>query len=328
MPQPKAVIAGGTGLLGRALASSLASGGYDVVVLTRDAAGTAPPGVRLVAWDADGTIAAWAYEIDGADVVVNLAGASLADRRWTPARKALLRDSRLLPTRSLVTALRIASTCPRVWLQGSGVAFYGAWPDDRVLDESSPPGTGFLADLAREWEAEAQHATAFGCRVAFIRTGVVLSSDGGALPRLARPFRWYLGGPVGSGRQYLSWIHIDDWTALMRFLIDSADVAGAINATAPTPVSYRELAHELGRALGRPSWLPVPGPALTIALGEMAGQMLLNGQRVQPARALTMGFRFRYPTLAEALTAATTMGPPRPAGPSAADARSRHAAVG
>jgi hypothetical protein len=235
-------------------------------------------------------------------VVVNLAGAGIADKRWTAARKRLLRDSRILPTRSLVTALAAAPARPRVFLQGSAVGYYGATLDDRVMDESSPPGDDFLGRLCVDWEGEAAPAASVDCRLVFQRTGLVLAADAGALGLMKRPFLFFVGGPVASGRQYFPWIHWADWTAMAVWAIDTGSVAGPINASAPDPVTNAQFSKALGRVLGRPSWLPVPGFALSILFGEFAQEGLIKGQRVVPARATQLGFTFRFPALDAALS--------------------------
>jgi uncharacterized protein (TIGR01777 family) len=295
------VIAGGSGFLGRPLVELLISRGHDVATLSRGTTGTRHGPGRQVTWNPDGTAeASWAQAIDGADAVVNLAGAGIADKRWTTARKEELRSSRILSTRSLVAAIRSAAQKPPVFIQGSAVGYYGT-PNGEPRDESFPPGSDFLATLAVDWEAEARAAEALGCRVVLMRTAVVLARDGGALKKMGLPFQFYVGGPIGSGRQYLSWIHRDDWIAFVEWLIDTPAAAGAFNASAPNPVTNREFSAALGRALGRPSWLTVPGFALRTLVGEAADVALLRGQRAVPRRALELGFTFKYPDVHQAL---------------------------
>jgi uncharacterized protein len=305
----KVVVAGGSGFLGSALVTHLASAGHDVVVLTRrPARGTSASRVREVAWQPESSSPGaapgpWARELDGADAVVNLAGAGLADRRWTAARKALLRSSRLLSTRSLVAAMHAASPRPAVFVQGSAVGYYGTTAD-RTIDETSPPGTDFLATLCVDWEAESAPAESPGCRLVIVRTGVVLGPGGGALRPLRRLFALFLGGPIASGRQYMSWIHLADWVALVAWALENPSVAGVVNATAPHPVTNAEFSRALGRALHRPSWLPVPAFALRLAVGEVADVALITGQQVLPRKTMALGFSFRYPTVDEAMAAA------------------------
>lgn len=296
----KIVIAGGSGFLGRALAPVLAGQGHDVVVLTRRPASVSTP-ARGIAWDPDGTATGdWTREIDGAGAVINLAGESLGDRRWTAARKAVLRESRVDATRSLVAAIRAASTRPATFIQASGMGFYGTSPD-QIFDESFPPGSDFLAQLCVTWEAEAHPSTALGCRLAIVRSGVVLARDGGALARLLVPFKFFVGGPIASGRQWFSWIQRDDWVALVVWILNTPSVSGAFNATAPEPVLNADFSRAVGRAIHRPSWLPVPGFALRILVGEFAEDGLIRGQRVIPKHAQDAGFVFRYPQIDAAL---------------------------
>jgi uncharacterized protein (TIGR01777 family) len=304
----KTVIAGGRGFLGQALARSLVSAGHDVVLLTRRATSPTPgaatgtaSGGRAVAWRPDGTAAAWAREIDGATAVVNLAGESIAAKRWSAAQKARIRDSRLLATRSLTAAIRAAAAPPGVFVSGSAVGYYGPRGDELVT-EDTPPGNDFLATVAAQWEAEAG-AVAPPIRLVLVRTGIVLDRHEGALPKMLPPFWLGAGGPIGSGRQYWPWIHRDDWVGLVRFAIQTPAVSGPLNATAPAPVTNAEFAATLGRVLRRPAFLPTPGLALKVLLGEMAGPLLLSGQRAVPARAERFGATFTYRRLDEALRA-------------------------
>ena len=301
------VIAGGTGFLGRPLAEVYAEEGHDVRVLTRGVPpgesrhdpGTGVPGVTRIGWNPDGQPGPWASALDGADALVNLAGESIASGRWTPQRKAQLRDSRIVPTRSLVAALASVRTPPPVFVSGSAIGYYGPTHDE-PLTEESPPGSDFLARLAVDWEAEAQKAARPGVRLVVIRTGIAIEQSGGALGQMIRPFRMFVGGPMGSGRQYMSWIHRIDWIELVRWLIETPAATGPFNATAPEPVTNRQFARALGRALRRPALLPAPAFALRMMLGEMADPLVLSGQRVLPAKALKLGFHFRYPDINQA----------------------------
>jgi len=300
----KCVIAGGSGFLGRALYKRLASQGHEVVILTRGAART-DGAVRYVTWPAVDEPGPWVQEINGAGAVINLAGAGLAEKRWTTARKEELHTSRILPTRALVSAIRAATERPQVLLSGSAIGFYGAQAEDGPeLDESGPPGSDFLATLVVDWEAEAHAAAALDCRVVMFRTGIVLSRDGGALQKLITPFKYYVGGPLGSGRQVMSWIHLNDWVSLVSWLVEHPSASGAYNCTSPNPVTNAELSKALGAAMERPSWLRVPGFVLKILLGEMAGVAVLAGQRVIPKRAVEGGFSFEYPNILTAMYAA------------------------
>jgi uncharacterized protein (TIGR01777 family) len=300
----KIVISGATGFLGRPLAASLVRDGHAVALLSRGAAApAASSGARLVAWTPDGTAAGpWAREIDGADLVINLAGESIADRRWTAAQKARILDSRVLATRSLAEAALRASSPPSVFISGSASGYYGPRGDE-VLTENAPPGHDFLASVCVQWEAEAARVATARTRVVCVRTGVVLGRDGGALSQMLLPFRLGVGGPVGSGRQYLPWIHRQDWIELVRFAIRTPSIAGPLNLTAPNPVTSAVFAKALGRALHRPALLPTPAFALRLLFGEMADALLLSGQRVVPAKAEASGFAFAFPTIDRALQA-------------------------
>jgi uncharacterized protein (TIGR01777 family) len=302
----KIAIAGGTGFLGGPLAEMYAEEGHEVLVLTRSLMsgdtrhdpGTGVPGITRVGWRPDGTSGPWAAAIEGADAVVNLAGESVAGGRWTPQRKALLRDTRILPTRSLTAAIMAAARPPAVFISGSAVGYYGPSGTEPKTEDAAP-GADFLAVLCKDWESEARRVTRAGTRLVLLRTGIVLERSGGALPRMIRPFRFFVGGPIGSGRQYVSWIHRLDWVEIVRWVVTTPDASGPINATAPHPVTNRELARAIGRALRRPSLLPAPAFALKLMLGEMAGS-ILSGQRVLPARVQKLGYHFRYPEIDQA----------------------------
>jgi uncharacterized protein (TIGR01777 family) len=288
------VIAGGTGFLGGALTRSLAAAGHQTTVLTRRVSG---PG--QVEWDPAKPRGAWVEAIGRADAIVNLAGESLTSGRWTPERKQRLRESRIGATSALAAAIT-ATGRPIVFLSASGIGVYGTADSSVTFTESSPAGSDFLAELCKEWEQAALPPTSVA-RVVLLRTGVVLGRAGGALPELARPFRFFAGGPIGSGRQTVSWIHLDDWVQMTMWAMTNAAVEGPLNLTAPNPVSNAELARLLGRALHRPSFLRAPAFALRLLLGEMADAAILNGQRVLPAKALALGYRFRYERLDDAL---------------------------
>jgi hypothetical protein len=293
----KVVIAGGTGFLGRPLADRLAAAGHDIIVLTRQ-----PSRPRFVNWTPNGEAGPWSTEVDGAGAVVNLAGESIAARRWSAAHKHRVLESRVAATRSLVAAIARAINPPSVFVSGSAVGYYGPRGDEPITEEA-PPGSDFLAQVCIAWEAEANRAASDRTRVVCIRTGLVLERDGGALPQMLPPFKFAVGGPVGSGRQYWPWIHRADWIELVRWAIDTPSASGPLNATGPSPVRNREFARALGRALHRPAVMPAPGFALRLMLGEMADALLLSGQRALPAKAERLGFAFRYARLDEALLA-------------------------
>lgn len=295
----KIVISGGTGFLGRPLTDALAHDGHAIVVLTRASASTGTL-ARRVSWQPDGTVGSWASEIDGADVVINLNGESIGGRRWSAAQKQRILDSRVNATKSLVAATRRATTPPSVFVSGSAVGYYGPL-DDQIVTEHTPAGHDFLADVCAKWEAEANRALSARTRVVCIRTGLPLERDGGALPRMLPPFWFGAGGPIGSGRQYWPWIHRQDWIDLVRFAMSDTAIVGPMNATAPNPVTNREFAKALGRAMHRPALIPAPGFALRLLLGEMADGLLLSGQRAVPAKAQQHGFKFAYETLDHAL---------------------------
>jgi uncharacterized protein len=301
----KVIIAGGTGFLGHPLASSFAAAGHEVVTLSRSGAAMARRGSenpRSIAWTPNGHIGPWAQEIDGAGAVINLAGESIAGHRWTTAHKQRIADSRTNATGSLVAAISMASTPPPVFVSGSAVGYYGPRADE-VVTEETPPGRDFLAEVCKRWEAAASAAGSARTRVLYLRTGIVLERDGGALPPMLPPFRFGVGGPIGSGRQYYPWIHRDDWVGLVRWCVDTASVNGAVNGTAPQPVENREFARAIGRAMHRPAFVPAPAFAMRLLLGEMADALVLSGQRAVPAKAERLGFKFRYATVDDALTA-------------------------
>ena len=299
----KLVIAGGTGFLGNALCWSWAEEEHDVRVLTRALApgqaqhesGTGKPGITRVGWRPDGQADGLARELDGAAALINLAGESIGGGRWTAARKQALRDSRLLATRSLVTALAQAADPPRTFVSASGVGYYGDRGDEPLTEESTP-GDDFLAHLCVEWEGEAQRAARPDLRLVLLRTGLVLEKSGGALGKMMTPFRFFAGGHLGSGRQYMSWVHRLDWIEMVRWIVDTPSVAGPVNVTAPHPVTNAEFSRALGRALHRPALLPAPRIALKIAVGEMADSLLAS-QRAFPGRPLANGYHFRYPEI-------------------------------
>jgi uncharacterized protein (TIGR01777 family) len=299
----KTVIAGGSGFLGTALAWAWAEEGHDVRILTRaipagqaqHESGTGKPGITRVGWRPDGTAVTVGQELERADALINLAGESIGEGRWTAARKQALRDSRLRATRSLVEALATTREPPHTFISASGVGYYGDRGSD-MLSEDAAPGDDFLAHLCSEWEAEAGRASRPGVRVIPLRTGLVLEKPGGALGRMIPPFRCGIGGPLGSGRQYLSWIHRLDWLELVRFIVETKAIEGPVNATAPHPVTNATFSHALGHALHRPSFMRAPGFALRLAVGELADS-LLTGQRAIPAQALACGYHFRYPEI-------------------------------
>ncbi len=294
------VITGGSGLIGSALARELGSSGHEVVVLTRDPSrvGTLPPGTRAVQWDGK-TARGWSSLLDEGTAIVHLAGDAIAGGRWTDEKKRRIRQSRVDSGGAVMAAIQEAKPRPRVLLQGSAVGYYGACGDE-VVDESHPAGDDFLAQVCVEWEASTAGAEALGVRRPVLRTGIVLSDQGGALPRMALPFRLMAGGPLGNGRQWFPWIHVADEVGAIRFLIEREDAGGPFNLSAPDPLTNRDFGRALGRVLMRPSFAPAPGFALRLLLGEMA-DALLHGQRAVPRRLLDLGYVFRYREAVEAL---------------------------
>jgi hypothetical protein len=288
----RVLVTGGTGFVGAPLCRGLRGTGHEVTVVSRRPAECAGP---AVGWDD------LAREVGAHDAVVNLAGEPIAARRWTAAQKARIRDSRVGATRRLVEGMAGATRRPTVLVSASAVGYYGP-QGDTPLDEDAPAGDGFLADVCRAWEAEALRAEALGLRVVRLRLGVVLGPGGGALARMVPAFRAFAGGPLGSGTQWMSWIHRDDVIGLVIEALADARYHGAVNATAPHPVTNRDFARTLGAVVSRPAWLPTPGFALRLALGEMA-DMLLTGQRVVARRAAELGYAWRYETLTAALRA-------------------------
>lgn len=297
----KIVIAGGTGFIGREVCRVLIDEGHSVIILTRHAgnySASAAPHSHFVQWDGE-TLGPWVQECDGADVVINLSGAPIADSRWTDKRKQELIDSRIQPTQALLQAIPSWNNKPHTFISASGVGFYGARGEEE-LNESSTPGKGFLSDLCQVWENTAMEAEALGLRVIPMRFGMVLGPDGGALSKMSLPFRLFLGGPVLPGTQYVSWIHRNDLARLMLFVITRSTLIGPVNGVAPETVTMRDFCATLGQSMNRPSWFPVPEFLLEIALGELA-TMLTTGQRVHPQKALKSGFSYSYPTLQKAL---------------------------
>jgi uncharacterized protein (TIGR01777 family) len=299
----RVVLAGGSGFVGSALARVLLDAGHSVTILTRSVTrsrGRTEPRAEIVAWDARSP-GPWEEVIDGADGVVNLTGEALAARRWSEEQKRRLRASRVEATGALVRAMANAATRPSVLVNASAVGYYGPHGDE-TLSEDAPPGHDFLASLCQEWEAAARVAEPLGSRVALMRLGVVLGEGGGVLAKMVPPFKLFAGGPLGSGRQWLSWVHRDDVVGLFRLALENDSIQGPVNVTAPEPLTMADFCRTLGRVLGRPSWAPVPASVLGLLMGEMA-DMVLTGQRVEPRAALRLGYRFRYPKLEPALRA-------------------------
>jgi uncharacterized protein (TIGR01777 family) len=286
----RVLLTGGTGFIGRALTVALSARGDEVVVVSRRGGGGA------VTWDAVET------EVERADAVVHLAGEPVAEKRWTAQRLEAIRTSRVDSTARLARAIERASRKPRVFVSGSAVGYYGMRTDSAVLDESAPPGNDVLARICVAWEAAADPARAV-TRVVHPRTGVVLERGGGALAKMVAPYAMFVGGPIGSGTQWLAWIHLRDEVRALLFAIDHEALTGAFNVSAPEPVDMDHFAKALGHALHRPSAMRVPATALKLALGSGLAEVLLSGQRAVPRNLLAAGFTFDYLTLAPALAA-------------------------
>ncbi|MGH7816595.1 MAG: TIGR01777 family oxidoreductase [Candidatus Binatia bacterium] len=297
----KLLVTGASGFIGTALCRQLLDRGHTLTLLTRHKPPEAATGVKRWLHWTPGTLRDWDTELDGADGVINLAGEPIADKKWTATQRRRIEKSRVDTTHVLVQGCAKAKQKPKFLINASAVGYYGPHGDELVTEET-PPGTDFLSLLCRNWEEEALRAERFGMRVVRLRTGIVLGPGGGALEKMVPPFKWFSGGPLGSGKQWMSWIHLADHVRLILHIIDNHQAAGPINATAPNPVRNKEFSRALGKVLHRPSWMPVPGFVLRIGLGDMA-DMLLTGQRVVPAAAQKLGFEFRYPNLPEALKA-------------------------
>lgn len=299
----RVIVAGGTGFIGRALCRDLLLAGHEVAVLTRDASramGRVPQGAGVAQWSPEQP-EGLPEVLSDADAVVNLSGESIAAGRWTPAFKQRLIDSRVNSTRTLVQAIRLANPRPKVLVNASAVGIYGDRGEEE-LTEASPPGTGFPAELAVRWEQAAEEARETGVRVVKLRIGIVLGEGGGALEKMLLPFRFFVGGPFGSGRQWFPWVHLDDVTGLTLHALQDERVDGALNVVAPGIVRLGEYCKSLGKVVKRPSWLPVPGFALRLVAGEL-GETMLWSQKVVPQVALQTGYTFRYPEVEEALRA-------------------------
>jgi len=296
----KILIAGSSGLVGTALGSVLARAGHTVCRLVRpqSAAGEgATEGFAVARNPGTGELGGAGV---GADAVVNLAGASIADGRWSKQRKELLRASRIDTTRALVNALAKMNARPSVLVSASAIGFYGNRGDE-TLTEESKPGTGFLSGLSQEWEAEALKAEALGIRVVLARFGIILAREGGALPKMLTPFKLGVGGRLGNGKQWMSWVTLEEAVGILRFVIENAPLRGAINVVSPQPLQNAAFTKALAKAMHRPALFPAPAFALRLALGEMANALLLSSQRVAPQALQKLGYRFLHTDLNSAL---------------------------
>lgn len=297
----RVLITGATGFIGRALCKALHKD-YEVIALSRDsnrAAKSVGAWAQVVEWDGR-TGGCWIQQADGALAIINLAGENIASGRWNKTKKAGILHSRLDSTRAVIEAVKLVNKKPKVVIQASAIGYYGSRGAER-LDENSTSGKGFLAEVCRNIETVANQIQPLDVRCVVIRTGVVLGNDGGALPRIRRPFKFFLGGHIGNGKQWLSWISIDDEVAAIKFLMENENLHGIFNLTAPKPITMKRFCKKLGWVIRRPSWLFFPGFIMRLVLGEMADEVLLSGQRVKPNRLLEAGFEFKHVEVKKAL---------------------------
>lgn len=298
----KIAIAGATGFVGSRLVAQLQAQGHQVIILTRSPqqASNRFGQAQIVGYNPLKS-GEWQQSISGCDAVINLAGEPIAEKRWTPAQKRSILDSRQLGTQKIVEAINLATIKPQVLINASAIGYYGT-SETSKFDETSPAGTDFLAEVCTAWETAAQAVTANGTRVVILRLGIVLGENGGVLGKMLAPFSAFVGGPIGSGNQWFSWIHRDDVVKLIITALNDTKMQGVYNATAPNPITMTEFAQTIGTVMNRPSWLPVPNFALEAMLGEGA-IVVLQGQQVVPTRTLAQGFDFQYSTLKPALSA-------------------------
>jgi uncharacterized protein (TIGR01777 family) len=300
----KILISGSSGLVGSAVVDNLDHQGHDLIRLVRPGTAARQPAavseLPQVVWNPQSGLLD--SRAEGADAIIHLAGASIAGHRWTEAWKRELRDSRVAATNRLVASLQRLHHPPQIFIAASAIGFYGSRGDEE-LTESSPAGTGFLAQITVDWETESARAAQSGARVVILRFGVILAKQGGALPQMALPFRLGVGGRIGSGRQWISWVTLDDVVGIIRFALETNLVSGPANAVSPNPVQNAAFSSTLARVLHRPAIFPAPPFALRLALGEMADSLLLASQRIYPSKLEHLGYRFHYPDLQPALTA-------------------------
>lgn len=288
----RVIVTGGSGLIGRSLSDSLAKDGHEVIVLSRkpESVKNLPRGARAEKWDGQ-SAQGWSKFAAGTDAIVNLAGATISER-WTEERKREIRQSRVNAGQAIVAAVKAVVKKPGVVVQSSAVGYYGPRDTEEIPEESSA-GNDFLASVCKAWEASTAELDAVGVRRVIIRTGVVLDKNGGALPRMVMPIKMFIGGPLGSGKQYFPWIHLRDEVAAIRWLIDNPNAHGVYNLSAPQPLTNKEFTHTIGKVLGRPTFMPVPAFAMKTLFGEMS-TLLLDGQREVPQRLLREGFKFQF----------------------------------
>lgn len=293
----KIVISGGTGFIGSKLVEKLCTRGDSCFVLTRSER-QSTENLTYIRWSGHPNDTSWHAIVDGADAVINLAGASVSGPRWTKQRKKLLRSSRVESTQAIVTAIQNAHSKPSVFINASAMGYYGSRKSE-VLTEKSKPGTDFLSEFAINWENSATKVSSKSLRVVLLRTGLVLGKSGGALPKMLPPFRLGLGGELGNGEQWVSWIHIEDEVGLILHALDNNSVTGAMNLNAPNPVTNNQFSKELAKTLSRPCIFSIPEFVLKLAMGEQS-TILLNSTRMRPELAISSGYKFQYPNLADA----------------------------
>ena len=301
MHKKRLLIAGGSGFIGSYLVPVLLDQGYEVTVMTRNPDKTAQHfNHRVAVADYDMEQLDVLNEQQGFDVVINLAGQGITDKRWTPNVKRQLRESRLLTTLKLTDYFQHASHKPGLFISGSAIGYYRL-QQDQLLDEQVSGDNSFASKLCADWEHEARQAEALGIRTCYLRTGIVLGNNGGALSKMLPAFKMGMGGPMGTGKQWMSWVHVNDLVGIIVSIINNAEIKGAVNGTAPNPVSNKVFSSTLGRVLKRPAFLPMPAFVLKLLLGEMAEELLLSGQRVIPKKILAAGYEFQYADLEDAL---------------------------
>ena len=289
------IITGATGFIGRALSGELASTGYEIIALSRrpaEAEKILCPDVKAVEWDA-ATATGWSAFADGATAIINLAGDNIGSGRWTEKKKQRILASRVNAGKAVTEAIRGAKHKPQVLIQASAVGYYGDRGDE-LLDEDSSNGSGFLAEVVRQWEQSVREVESLDIRLATSRLGVVLGAHGGVMSRLIPPFRFFVGGHPGSGRQWLPWVHIDDVIGVVQFLLEKANCKGPFNVTASEPTVSKDFYNALGKTMHRPAFFPMPAFVLKLALGEMATELLLSSTRVVPGKLLEAGYKFKF----------------------------------
>lgn len=298
----KIIVTGGTGFIGRNLCLKLIASNYNIIMLTRNidkAKKIFSNSITPVQWDGK-SATGWVEHVNAAHAIINLAGENIGSGRWTQKKKKAILESRIRAGQLIAEAINKVETKPVILLQASGIGIYGDRRDER-LDESCTPGNGFMPDLARQWEQSVKDIEKIGVRLVYLRTGVVLEKDADFLKRILLPFRLFIGGHLGSGKQWISWIHLEDQLRAIKFLLESKDLTGIFNLCAPNPLTYKEFFKIMSKVMNRPSWFHVPGFLLKLLFGEMAEELILSGQRAYPDRLLDAGFNFKYPELESAL---------------------------